>query len=217
MNGRLDGLDLFHHLLVDMEPACGIDDDHFPCILSRMLDGVLRNGHGSGFPVRIDRHVNLFPQSDQLVDGGGTMHVRCNEKGRPALRLQVGCQLCRKGCLAGSLKAGHHDDGGRHGGERNIGLGGAEQLHHLVKNNLDDELTGGYALENFLTDGPFLDVIDELFGDLVVDIGIEEDTPDLAQGLGHIRLRDFALPAQSLEYTFQLETEVFKHYSIQPK
>ena len=77
--------------------------------------------------------------------------------------------------------------------------------------DLNDLLTGRYAGEHFLADGALFCAFDEIFGDLVVDIGPKEGKTNLAHGISDVFLRQLAVPAQVLQDTLQFVGKRIKH------
>jgi len=73
-------------------------------------------------------------------------------------------------------------------------------------NDLDDELTRGDALQDFLADRTLLHVLDELLDDLVIDVGVEEHAADLAKGLGNVLFGDLTLAAKPFKDEVELLT-----------
>ena len=75
LHRRLDGLQLVHQGLIDVQPSGGIQKDHVVAVLPGVLDGLL----GDVYRVRLThfehRDVQLFAHHLQLVDGGGTVHI----------------------------------------------------------------------------------------------------------------------------------------------
>ena len=58
--------------------------------------------------------------------------------------------------------------------------------------------------EHFLAHGLFLDVFDELFDDLEIDVGFEQRHADFPQGGLHVFGRELAFAAQIFEDPLQL-------------
>ena len=54
-------------------------------------------------------------------------------------------------------------------------------------------------------------MINELFDNFEVDIGLKQGQPDLTQGLLHIFFGEAALPAQVLERSLEFLGKVLKH------
>jgi hypothetical protein len=65
--------------------------------------------------------------------------------------------------------------------------------------NLYDLLPRRNGTQNLLTQRLVLDLGDEVFRDLIMDIGLEQRQADLAQGISDVCLRDAPMPAEILE------------------
>ena len=70
---------------------------------------------------------------------------------------------------------------GRFVGEPQLGLVAAQDLDHLIADDLDDLLGGREGGQHFLTHGLFLDGFDELLDDPEIDVGLEQRHADLPQ------------------------------------
>ena len=118
----LQRLHLVHQLIVDMQTAGGVNDQHIASRDDGLAPRLFRqtfNGGGVRFPdlslveIGLDRRRDHF----QLLAGRGTIHVHRNQQRPvPAILQPVG-ELARGRRLAGTLEAGHQDDGRRLRGE----------------------------------------------------------------------------------------------------
>ena len=70
-------------------------------------------------------------------------------------------------------------------------------------NDFDDLLAGRDAGENFLAERTLFGALDEVLGDLVIDVGLQQRQSHLAQRVGDVLLRQLAVPAQRLEHRLQ--------------
>src|SRR4029077_18544871 len=71
----VDLLQLVHRHFVDVEPAGGVEEDPVQQRLLGMGDGVAANLDGRAGVLAVDRHVDLFAEDFELVDGGGSLQV----------------------------------------------------------------------------------------------------------------------------------------------
>ena len=99
-DGRLDRLDLLHHLFVDMQASGGVDDDHVPCVLARMLDCPPGDRHGGSSRGLVHGKPDLCPERHELIHRGRAVDVRRRQERIPPLLLQVPRQLCTECRLA---------------------------------------------------------------------------------------------------------------------
>ena len=102
-----DAHELLHELVVDVQPAGGVDDGHV-ALLAREGDAVARDVDrvdvGAG---RVDRHADALGQRDELVDGGRTVDVGGDQHRALAVLLEQLGQLGAGRGLARALQAGH--------------------------------------------------------------------------------------------------------------
>lgn len=70
--------------------------------------------------------------------------------------------------------------------------------------DLDDLLAGMDALDDFLAESFRLDLLDEIPGDLEINIRIKKGRADIAQRIGDVGLRDFPKAAEIAEGILQL-------------
>ncbi len=184
-----------------MEPAGRIDDERVEAVLHGVcfrvpadLDGVRACHRGKGL------HADLAADLGKLLDGGRPVDVRRDEKGLTPFFSQVDRQLPGGGRLAGPLEAEEqHGDGRRPGNvERLVRL--AEEAAHLVVYNLDELLAGGDAAHHVLPHGLFFHFVEEVPGDLVVDVGFQKGDAHLPEGLFYVGLTKFSVPLDLLEY-----------------
>jgi hypothetical protein len=61
-------------------------------------------------------------------------------------------------------------------------------------------LSRRYGTENACAFGLFFDPAGEFFGDVEVDVGVEQGTADFTHRLSDVDIADFGLPRQRFEY-----------------
>ncbi len=71
------------------------------------------------------------------------------------------------------------------------------QIDQLAMHDADQLLRGIERVEHPFADGILADALDELFGDVVTDIGLEQRLLDQVQPFAHVRFRQLPLPAQA--------------------
>ena len=72
----VDPLELVHQLLVDVQPAGGVEDHGVGAELLGFADGGLADGDGILLrAIGVDGDVELLAEHVQLVDGGGALQV----------------------------------------------------------------------------------------------------------------------------------------------
>jgi hypothetical protein len=76
---------------------------------------------------------------------------------------------------------------------------GEEEGNQLVVHDLDQLLPGQNGAEGFPAHGLLSDGLDELLGDLVMDVGFKEGQADFPDGVGDIGLREPSITGYSSE------------------
>ena len=104
-----DAPGLVHEVLVDVEAAGGVDDQH---VLAQAL-GLFEAGPGHGLRVGglgKNRDTGLSAQHPQLLDGGRALKVGPYQERVAPLGAEPLGQLAAGGGLTGALEAGQHHD-----------------------------------------------------------------------------------------------------------
>ena len=212
----LQRLHLVHQLLVDVQAAGGIDDEHVAGVVDGLAARFLYqplHGRGVGLldlafvEVRLDGLGHHF----QLLARRGTIDVHRNQHGTMAALLEPVRQLARSGGLAGTLQARHEHDRRRLRGELELGGVFAKDGDQFVANNLDDLLGGRERGHHFLAQRLLADVVDQFLDDLEVDVGFQQRHADFFQRFADVLFRQRALSAQVLEGALQFFCKVLKH------
>ena len=76
---------------------------------------------------------------------------------------------------------------------------------------LDDLLSGLDRLDDVLAQRSFLYAAQEVARDLVVDVGLEQDSTDLSQTVPNHGLREDPSLPELAEYPIQLVAQLFEH------
>jgi len=93
----------------------------------------------------------------------------------------------------------------------------AQELHHLIVNNLDDLLPGRDARENFPANRTLPYVVNELSCHLKIHVGIQEHPPYFPEGLCHVFFCNLPVTPKLLEHGFEFLAESFEHVEWQKK
>ena len=76
LDGFLELLELGHHVVVDLEAACGVDEHDAVARAARLIDAVPRDPDDVLMPaLGVDGDVELLAERLELVDRGGTIDV----------------------------------------------------------------------------------------------------------------------------------------------
>ena len=112
-DGLGDSLELVEQLLVDLQPARGIDDDDVGVHAPRLSHRVRRDLHGVGGTRRKRRGVDALGQHFQLFHRSRPPDIGGHEQRPVALATDEQRELSGRRRLARPLKARQHDDGWR--------------------------------------------------------------------------------------------------------
>ena len=195
---RLDALvdlrQLLHQGLVDRQPTGGIEDDHVPPVLLRVLHRQRANLGRRLVRLGEYRDPELLAQDLELMDGGGAVDVgRDQERLLLVLLLQVARELPHRGGLARALQPHHHDAGGTLLGPAEVGVDRPHHPGELVLADLDERLlrrdldrpvvlAAGAELD-LLAERRLLDPLEQGLGDAEVHVGLEQAHAHVAQRL----------------------------------
>ena len=234
LGGVEGGFELGHFVhegFVDAEAAGGVDDEDVVGEVTGFAEGFLGEAEdvgGAGGVVRcrfyvvrgrrvggefafVDPDVDQFGDDFELLAGGGAVDVDGDEQGAVAALFEPGGEFAGGRRLPGALQAGHEDDGGGLGGEFEPGGVMAEDIHELVADDFDDLFGGREGGGDFGAEGFGADVVDDVAGDVEVDVGFEERGADGAEGGVDVVVGEGALAAEVLEGALELVAEVLKH------
>ena len=89
-------------------------------------------------------------------------------------------ELATGGGLAGAVQTEHHQAGGV-ATQLKAGMLRAQQFDQFVVDDSNDLLAGLDALDDLLADGLLFDPLDEIAGDLEMNVGVQQSHPNLAQ------------------------------------
>ena len=179
-----------------------------------MGDRLFGDLHRVALPHLKDGDARLFPHDLELVDRRRAVDVAGDEQRALALVFKVQRQLGGMGGLTGALQAAHHDDRRGLAGKVQAGVFRAHQRGQLVVDDLDDHLRGREALEDLVPHRLGGDVGDELLGDLVVDVRLEQRETHLAHRLLDVALLEPPLVAHLFEDGGKLVGQAFKWHGV---
>ena len=165
-----------------------------------MLDCILGNLYGvliSRFGIY--RYAHLLAQYLQLVDSGRTINIACNKQNLTAfVALDVRSQFAGESGLSRTLQT-RNKNHGRVAFKLDFGSFATHQCSKFVTHNLGHHLTRLNRFEHILTKCLLLHIVGKRLGYLVVDIGIDQRTTNLFEGLRNINLCNSALTFQNFE------------------
>ena len=200
MDGSFDGRDFLHHLFIYGQTTRSIDDNRINMFVPCVLDGVFGNLYRIFVALfGVNLHTDLLTQDLQLFDGCRSIDVASNQQYLTSFFAfdQVG-QFARKGGLTGTLQTGNQHNG-RVAFQLDVGHGAAHQCRQLIAYDLGHHLTRLDGLENILSQCFGLHLVSETLGNLIIDIGIDQRTPNLFEAFGYIDLGDTTLALEDLK------------------
>ena len=217
MDGGLDGLELVHELLVDMQAARSVEKHHVVAVILRVADGLLGDMDGIALPHLKDGDVELTADDLQLRDGGGTVHVAGHEQRALAeLAAHEPRELGGVRRLTSALQADHHHDGGALGGGGDFRAGTAHELCQLLVDDLHHLLGRGETVEHVRADTALGDLRHEVLDDLVAHVGLEQGQTHLPHAGADVGLGQAALAAQAFEGLVQFFAQSLKCHGVTP-
>ena len=172
MHRFLDVGNLIHHLLINGQTTSGIDDDDILALTLSVLDGVLRNLYWI-LVTFLAIDFNL-----NLL----TQHLQLLDSSRT---IHVASHQQH---LLATFTLQIRSQLGRESG--------------LVVHNLNHHLARFHRSENLLAEGFFLNVIGDILGNLIADVGIQKGATDFLHRIGHVHLSDIGLSFKDFERTF---------------
>ena len=212
----LQRLHLVHQLLVDVQPAGGVNDEHVAGVIDGLAPGFLHQPFDSR-GVRfldlafVDMGLDGLRNHLELLARRRAVNVNRDQHGPVSGLLEPVRELARSGGLAGTLQTRHQHNRGRLGGELQFGRVFAQDGDQFVANNLDHLLGGRKRGQHLLAQRLFADVLDQFFDDVEVNVGFEQRHADFFQRFADVFFRQGALSAQILKGTLQLIGKVLKH------
>ncbi len=135
-------LEFVHQLVVDVQAARGVDDQHVAPVIGGIAAGgageIDRQGlfRSSG----IDRDLVFLRHNGQLVAGGGTVDIDRNDFRPVPIFRQPARQFAGGSGFARALKADDQEDAGRFVGKAQLRFVAAEDLDQFLIDDADDLL-----------------------------------------------------------------------------
>ena len=197
----LDAHKLLHHRLVDLQAACGIQDQNVIPVFLRGCQGGFRDVHRIlGRSHGKDGDADLLSVYLQLLHCSRAVYVAGCQQRPVSLLPELAGKLRRGGRLSCALKTCHHDDRDAVLRIRGDGRGlGTHQPDQLFVDDLHDLLSRGQGFQHLRADRALLDPCDELLHDLVADIGLEKRHPDFLQSCLDVCLGKLSFSAEIAE------------------
>jgi hypothetical protein len=217
IGGVPDRRGLAHQLLVDAQPAGGVDDDDVVLAAAGFLDRVARHLNRVAHPVArlggVDGHPGPLAHHLKLLDRVGALQVRGDQHRRVALLLKPEAQLARQRGLTGTLQARQHDHGRRDLREAQPAGLAAEDPDELLVDDLDDLLGRVERRGDLFRRRTLLDAGDELPHHGEGHVRLEQGNADLAGGRVNVGRRQPPPPAEGGEDLGQPVGECLEHAS----
>ena len=208
----LDPLQLFHHLVVNVEPARRIHKDDLVSAAPGILDRLNADPDGIGrSPGVMDSGADLLTENTQLFHCRRAVDVRGYQINLPVLAADQPGQLDGRGRLAAALETDQHDGRGNAAAEAQLAAGPPHEFDKTVVHDFHDLLAGRNAVQHLLPHRPDTHVLDEVLDDLEIHIGLEQGHADLPERPLNILLVQPAFSLQLLENTVQFFRQIFKH------
>ena len=99
------------------------------------------------------------------------------------------------GGLPGALKTYEEDGNRRRTGHIEGLVGFPQEFAQFIVNDLYELLTRRDTRAHIFAHGLFFDLLEEIFGDFVIDIGLKKGNADFSQGVLDIGFGEFSVPS----------------------
>jgi len=206
-----DGDQLVHHLVVNLQAPGSVEqDDRRIGVAGRLHAARTDIWRRGGCPFLVVRDVRLPGQRHELVYGGGAIGVASYQERAATVAAQHESQLSGGCRLAGALQTDKHDHARRRAAQIQA-TRLTERGDQFLVDDLDHLLRRLEALLDFSADGPLFDAVDEVLGDLEVDVGFQQGHAHLAHGDIDVILGQLALAPKLFKDVLQAITEAFEH------
>ena len=117
------------------------------------------------------------------------------------------CGVCR---FTRTLKTAHHNHGGSLGGGVYSRVASTHESGQLLVDDFNNSLRRGKAFGNILADCLFCDGVGEIFGDLVVNVGLKKGKPYLPHGFADVAFGQLAAALNMFKGVCKLVGKSFK-------
>ena len=195
---------LFHHVGVDLQATCGVDQQRVEALLPRFLQTSGSNVFRLGIRTEAEHlDIDLCAQRLQLVDGSRSIDISPHHQGPTALILEMKAQLRGGGRLAGPLQACHQHDRRCLSRLRQRSVIAAHHLHQLFVHHLDELLIRADAAHHLGADSPLTHLSDEILHHRQAHIRLQ-------QGATHVFQRPFDVGFADLVLAFQPLDRILK-------
>src|SRR5215204_1079730 len=167
--------ELCHEVVLGVQPAGGVDDQHVDAARVRRLHGIEDDGAGVR-PLLVGDHRRPDPLAPdfELVDRRRAEGVAGGDEDVTAKPLVIGGKFGDRGRLADSVDADDHDDEGNAALQNlypAVATGALQQGDHL----LAQDLAGEEGIADTVLADPRLQIADELLTDVPADVGLDEE------------------------------------------
>ena len=195
LDGRMQFLDLGHHLGIDVQATCGIEDDHVDELQLRFSNGCASDvyrllaqiGRKEGYP-------DFIGQGFELLDRCRTINVgRDHHDGFLFALFKEARQLAGGGGFTRTLQTGHQHNGWRRDIKDQVLVGSTHQAFKLSLDDLHKRLARRQAAGHFSAYSALFDRVDEVFDDRQRYVGFQQRHAHFTQGVFDIVLGQLGL------------------------
>ena len=192
LHAPINLLQLVHQFVVDMQSTGGVEDNDVRSRFFRRRDTVLTNLQRStvGRVFGVNRNADLFTDDSQLLDSGRTLKVGSDEKRLAAFSLQQLRELAARCGFSSPLQTTHHQDGGGAFDEVERVVNRAHQIDEFLIDDPDNLFGRAERLQNIVTDCSLGNTLNEVLGDVVIDVSFQQRLPHRLHTLTNARLSE---------------------------
>src|SRR2546425_3754244 len=200
-----------HERFVNLQTAGGVEDERVAVVGPGKVEGCAGDLQNVRFaPLEENGQLEFLTERFELVHRRRAVNVRRHQQRRAALFLQQPGEFAAGSGFAGTVQA-NEQRASRTAAQVERRVLRAQQSDQLVVDDFDDLLARLNALNDLLADRLFLDSLDEIAGDLEIDIGVQQRHPDLAQRISHVGLGNLSQSAQVPENVLELAAQRIEH------
>ena len=213
LDRRMQTLDLRHHVLIDMQPPRGIDDEDILKVFAGRIQG--RPGDMHRILVTLageEFRPHLRRQRPQLVDGRRTIDVATDHHDLLfLLLLEPAGKLGHTGGLARTLQARHQHHRRRLRRQVQDLVGRTHELDQLVVDDLDQHLARRQAARHLLAHRLVAYPVHKGSHHRQGHIGLEQGHAHLAQGVLNVVLGQATPATEIVEGASEALLQIFEH------
>ena len=213
VNGSVKLLDFGHHVGINMQATCGINDNYIYMLLFCMFDRTLGNIDGVLVCTRGKKfYSNLRRQGLQLLDRRRAIDIGRDNQDRFFLTLfQPTRQLSNRSRLTRALQTRHHHNRRRLGSQVQLFVSRTHHLDQFFIDDFNECLTWTQTATNLLPDSTNLDAINKRLHHRQGNIRLQQCHPHFPKCALNILFGQLGLAGNRSECMRQTIRQIIEH------